>query len=177
MGRGALDRPDLNFNVTAYHSPLYYFLAAPLLHLGAGPRVVQQLSILSGCMRLGILWVGLRRFLPLHPWARALALLLAGVLPAAVQLDGQVANEALGTTLAAVAVLALPSVTGERPAPRDVLWFCAWLGLAVVTKVSYLLVGWAALPFVATRSGGAEGATGGGDPSRPGWPVAPCSWS
>jgi hypothetical protein len=146
-------RPDINFNVTSYHSPLYYFLAAPLLHLGAGPRVVQQLSVLSGCVRLGILWVGLRRFLPLHPWARSLALLLAGVLPASVQLDGQVANEALGTTLAAVAVLALPSVAGERPTSRDVVWFCGWLGLAVVTKFSYLLVGWVALPFVAYRIG------------------------
>lgn len=142
-------RPDINLNAAAYHSPLYYFLAAPLIRLGAGPRAVQQLSVVCGCVRLGILWMGLRRFLPLHPWARALALFLAAVLPAAVQLDGHVSNEALGTTLAAVAILALPSVTCDRPAPRDVVWFCAWLGLAVVTKVSYLLVGWIALPFAA----------------------------
>ena len=140
-------RPDLNLNAAAYHSPLYYFLVAPLLRLGASARVVQQVSTLCGCLRLGLLAVGLRRFLPDAPRARAFALLLAAILPAAVQLDAHVSNEALGTTLAAVAVLALPAVCGERPRPRDVIWFCGWLGLAVLTKISYLLVGMVALPF------------------------------
>jgi len=142
-------RPDLNLNAAAYHAPLYYFLVAPLVRFHASVRVVQQVSVLCGCIRLGLLWLGLRRFLPHAPYARALALLLAGVLPAAVQLDSHVSNEALGTTLAAVAVLALPAVCGERPRLRDVLWFCGWWGLAVMTKVSYLLLGIVALPFAA----------------------------
>jgi len=160
-------RPDLNLNAAAYHSPLYYFLVAPLVHFHAGARVVQQVSIACGCVRLGLLSLGLRRFLPGAPYARAVALLLAGVLPAAVQLDSHVSNEALGTTLAAVAVLALPAVCGERPRLADVLWFSLWWGLAVMTKVSYLLLGFVVLPFAA------RGAWLGLREER-GWPL---SWS
>jgi hypothetical protein len=139
--------PDLSLNAAAYHSPLYYYLAAVMLRLGAGIRGVQMISIVSGCVRLGIIWIGLRRFLPGLPMARVLALVLAAVLPAAVQLDGHVTNEALGTTIAAACVLLLPAVARREPLPRDVVLFFLVLGLAVLTKISYLAIGFLVVPY------------------------------
>ena len=136
--------PPRNLNVTAYHPPFYYLLAGGMVALGANAHLVKLFSVLCGIGRLLLLAWGLRRFLPGHKAARAIALLLAALLPAAVHMDGMVSAEALSNlftsgslALAAVALTAPPTTSLKRRLQLGLLLGLT-LGFGFLTKVSSL---------------------------------------
>jgi hypothetical protein len=128
----------LTLTAASYHPPLYYLIGAVALSLGFGPGAFGWLAALWGVCRLVVVWVGLERWLPESRLARVVALFTAAVLPAGLQLDGMVSNEALSTLLCAMAIVAAPSAIAAARAGRvrPFAWLAVWLGLALVTKFS-----------------------------------------
>jgi hypothetical protein len=131
--------PPLTLSREIYHPPLYYVTTGALLRLGAG-RGVQALSVVCGCIRLGLIWFGLERYLPRRRMARLVALAIAAVLPASVHLDGMITGEALSGLLTVVALLLGAEAFRTDGAAR---WRYATLagvvvGLQLLTKVSAL---------------------------------------
>jgi hypothetical protein len=141
----------LGLSAVSYHPPLYHLLAAVLVALGLGPGGLAWLSVLLGILQLIVVWIGLERWLPESRLARVVALLTAAVIPASVQLDGMITNEPLNALLCALALVAAPAaVEGLRTgriAPTARL--AAWLGLALITKISATVLVAASLIAVA----------------------------
>jgi hypothetical protein len=137
---GTLPRFDLN--VATYHPPLYYWFSSLLLNAGFVDQSLGWISIVSGCLRLGVVWAGLELFLPSpgQRFARVVALALLAVFPADLHLDAMATNEALSTLFAAAALVLLPFVLGTERPPRARHAFGAALGLALglglLTKIS-----------------------------------------
>ncbi len=134
--------PDIHLNNTAYHPPLYYAVAAALRSMGVQPTRLVWISIASGCLRLLVLFVAVRWFLPGDRLARCATLALAAVLPASVHLDGMVSNEGLNNLFAIVAT-ALGATMFRAEGRTRWRWGAALgvaLGLGLLTKVSSLAV-------------------------------------
>jgi len=133
--------PALSLCRETYHPPLYYLLAGVSLRLGAG-RGVQAVSLVCGCVRLGLIWFGLERHLPRRRMARVVALATAAVLPASVHLDGMITGEGLNGLLATAVVLLGAETLRASGAAR---WRYAILtgvaaGLHLLTKISALAI-------------------------------------
>lgn len=127
---------------TAYHAPLYHFIAGMFRRLGLAERGLQVLSIAIAIARLVLLTFGLRLALPASPRARAAALLLAAVVPCSVHLDAMLTQETLSSFLAtAAAVLCL--LICRAPVERRWSWAVVLgivVGLELLTKVSALVL-------------------------------------
>jgi hypothetical protein len=135
--------PPLSLSRGAYHPQLYYALCGLLKRAGASWHGVQALSILLGCLRLLVVFVAARRYLP-DRLSRVLTLVLAGFLPASVQLDGMVTQEALNNLVAAGFVVALLEFCRARLEQRAMraLALGALVGLGLLVKVSnFVLLG------------------------------------
>jgi hypothetical protein len=136
--RHHVSMPDLLLSRGAYHPQLYYFLCGLIRRAGGSWRAVQALSVLLGCLRLGLVWIAAERYLPVRRGARLAMLALAAVLPASVHLDGMATQESLNNVLAVafvIALLELARASAERRARRAVvLGLCTGFGLLV--KVS-----------------------------------------
>jgi len=126
----------------AQHPPLFYTVAALLTHCGLTRAQIVAFPILFGTIRLALFWCGLEWLLPNRRWVRLPALVLAAVLPASVYMDGCLFPEPIHATFVAAALLAIPRVFD---APHGARWKRAalvglWLGLALLTKVTGLVV-------------------------------------
>ncbi|HVV52974.1 MAG TPA: hypothetical protein VHO06_25155, partial [Polyangia bacterium] len=132
----------LGLSAVSYHPPLYHVIAALLVGRGLGPGALGWLAVLLGILRLLVVWVGLERWLPESRLARVVALFTAAVLPAAVQLDGMVTNEPLSTLFCALAIVAAPAAIEGLRAGRvaPTAWLALWLGLALITKISAVVL-------------------------------------
>ena len=128
----------LTLTAASYHPPLYYLIGAVGVSLGLGPGAFGWLAALWGVCRLGVVWVGLERWLPESRLARVVALFTAAVLPVGLQLDGMVTNETLSTLLCALAIVAAPAAVEATRTGRvkPFVWLAVWLGLALITKFS-----------------------------------------
>ena len=113
--------PPLDFNTTAPHPPLYHLIAAVVVGRGLDAGALGWMAALWGMLRLGLVWVGLEKWLPESRMARVVALALAAVLPAAAHLDGMITNETLVMLMsAAVFVVAPSAIAGaDRPDGSD----------------------------------------------------------
>lgn len=156
---GAL--PPLHLFRTAYHPPLFYLAAAFVTRHGATLRGVRAIDLWAAIARLALLSVGLRRLLPESRLARIAALALAGLLPAALQVDGMLSNEAPETLFCTAALLCGALALGRQGRGR---WgwsagLAAALALALATKLSAL-----ALVALAFASALADGALARGTP-------------
>jgi hypothetical protein len=132
--------PPLDHSRATYHPPLYYLIAAGLVGRGASYQGLAWLSALFGSLRLVLIWLGLRGWLPAQAGARRAALLLAVVLPVALHLDGMVNPEALlGLLAAAALVLVRPAFSAEgRWRWAAALALGLVVGLGLLTKLSML---------------------------------------
>jgi hypothetical protein len=132
------DLPALPYNASSYHPPLYYLMAAFLVAHGLGAGALGWLAALCGMIRLGIVWVGLERWLPESRLARIVALALAAVIPPAVQLDGMITNETLFVLLAAAALVVTPAAIAATRAGRVGMMVGLGLltALAMMSKIS-----------------------------------------
>jgi hypothetical protein len=126
----------------AQHPPLYYLLVAGLIALGLKRPDMVWVSILSGTIRMALLWTGFELYLPRARLARVAALALAAVLAASVHIDGMVYSEALSGLLLTAAMLLIPLVFRRKSWAR---WRMAGylgfiLGLAMLTKISGIVI-------------------------------------
>lgn len=132
----------LSLSAVSHHPPLYYVISALLVGAGLGPGSLGWFGAILGILRLVVIWVGLERWLTESRMARIVALLTSAVLPAAVQMDGLVSNEPLSTFFCAMAIIAAPdAIQGLRKGVASpTVRLAVWLGLALVTKISALVI-------------------------------------
>ena len=130
--------PPLPYNASAYHPPLYYLVAAFLVAHGLGAGALGWLAALCGVIRLGLVWLGLERWLPESRLARVVALALAAVIPPAVQVDGMITNETLVMLLSAAALVAAPAAIAATRAGRvgPMVGLALLMALAMMSKIS-----------------------------------------
>jgi hypothetical protein len=135
---GAL--PPLHLLRTAYHPPLFYWVAALAARHGATLAGLRSIDLWAAIARLGLLAWGLRRLLPESALARTFALVLAGVLPAALQVDGMLSNEAPSILFCTAALILGALALRAQGRARWALsaGLAAALALALATKVSAL---------------------------------------
>ncbi len=123
--------PRFDYNNTTYHPPLFYWLASRFLRAGASRQSLGLISIVAGCLRLGVVWWGLERYLTRSRCARVVALALLAIFPADIHLDGMVTNEGLSTLFSAFAIVLAPCVLSAEGAAARRHAFGAALGVAL----------------------------------------------
>jgi hypothetical protein len=132
--------PRFDYNNEAYHPPLFYWFASRFLRAGAGHQSLGLISIVAGCLRLGVVWLGLEVYLPRSRFARVVGLALLAIFPADIHLDGMVTNEGLSTLFSAIALVLAPLVLSREGTPARRYALAAGLGvalgLALLCKVS-----------------------------------------
>ncbi len=154
-------RPDEGWST--YHPPLYYATVAGLEELfGATPRGERiAAKVPSFAAGLGTLWVSFglaRALLPLRPELAAVAVLFAGVLPLDVYTSAYVSNEPLHGFLFGLSVLlCVRALLRVRVRVRDAAWIGLGVGLALLAKVTALLLAAVAGFFLLARTAIAEG--------------------
>jgi len=134
--------PPYDLNFSTYQPPLFYFMAALIEEAGFSPQAVGGISIASSCLQLLLAWVGVELYLREWRLARVLALAIAAVVPGGVHIAGMASNEPLSCLFCTAAIVILPQVLLRRG--RDAVRFAvaggACLGLALLSKVSGLMV-------------------------------------
>lgn len=160
LSRGRV--PLANEGWQLFQSPLYYGLSAPVAWLAlkfAAPDTVAVLlrfgPLLCGLLQIEVAFRAVRRVFPARDDLQIVAVVLAGALPMNLYLSRYVGNEPLAALLSSVAFLL--SLRYVRPSEGESLRWVPLqlgivLGLALLTKVSAVLMGGAIL--VALLAGG-----------------------
>lgn len=130
--------PPPEATVEAFHPPLFYALVAWFVRHGVSRFQLAWLPIVLGTLRLAIVWAGLELYVRHSRFARIVALALAAVLSANVQVDGMLYPEPLSCLWHAIALLLIPLAFRSSAEAR---WPLALLigfvlGLAMLTKIS-----------------------------------------
>jgi hypothetical protein len=164
LNRGRV--PLANEGWQLFQSPLYYGLSAPLAWLGLkiGPpetaaTLLRLGPLLCGLLQIEVAFRAVRRVCPARDDLQIVAVVLAGALPMNLYLSRYVGNEPLAALLSSVAFLLCLRLV--RPAAGENLRWVPLqlgvvLGLAVLTKVSAVLMGGVALVALAAQ-GEADG--------------------
>lgn len=134
--------PPVDATFESFHPPLYYVISAILFKHGVSHAHMVWIAIVSGVVRLGLLWAGFELYLPHSRLARISALALSAVLAASVHADGMTYPEPLSGMWCAAALLLIPIAFKRRPERR---WRLAialglLLGVAMVTKISAVAI-------------------------------------
>jgi 4-amino-4-deoxy-L-arabinose transferase-like glycosyltransferase len=140
MNHHSLPPYDLNFSTCS--PALFYALAALMVKAGFTIQAVGRISIVSSCVQLLLVWLGLELYLRESRLARVLALALAAVVPAALHIAGMLSNQALSDVFCTGAIVLMPQVLSRRGRAS---FGCAagagaCLGLALLTKISGAVV-------------------------------------
>jgi hypothetical protein len=124
--------------ICAHHPPLYFFVVACLKGLGVSREQAVVFPVFCGIVRLALLWIGLRRYLPGKRWAHVFTLALAAVLPASVHIDGCLYPEPVNGMFAAAVMLVVPRVFPAQGRERWKLAAIAGvlIGLELLTKMT-----------------------------------------
>lgn len=136
-----------------YQPPLYYAAAAVILKVFGlsvgsfdGLVLLRLFSLAIGLAHIGIIFATLRLLFPRQPAKQCVGLVIAGFTPMQVYLAHYVTNETLAACLMAATVYLIVRVLQtERPTRGLYLSLGLVLGLALLTKVTALLL----IPFVA----------------------------
>ena len=142
-----------------YQPPLYYVIAAAVLAIAGltvpGPdaaSVLRLLGLMYGVANLFLVGASLRLAFPGHPRRQLLGFVVATFLPALLYLYQLPTNESLLVTLSsAVLLVTLHALRADPPSLRlhALLGLC--MGLALLTKVSALIVVSVTLGVLAVR--------------------------
>jgi 4-amino-4-deoxy-L-arabinose transferase-like glycosyltransferase len=120
----------------AYHPPLYYFLAAPLLHLGNLPAV-HALSLILSIATLVLIAILLCQ----TPWVtdkfRHWCLALAALQPQFIMHGLFISNDALAIFLG-VLIFFQCRCLQQKPSRFNACLLGTWLGLGLLTKATFL---------------------------------------
>lgn len=155
--------PLANEGPQTHHPPLFYALSAALLAVfqgsGAPPGVTLRLvPFASGLVQVGVAFGLGRRLLPGDRLVPAAAALCAALLPVNLVMSSYLGNEALHAALAALALLAATrALLAERVRASHAALVGALAGLAILTKVSSLLLVPLAAFFLAAKEWLADG--------------------
>lgn len=143
-----------------FQSPLYYLLNVPI-YLCLQPffepeEIVQWLRIiplLCGVLQVEIAFRIARRVFPEQTGTQCLAVLFAGWLPMSLSMSLGIGNEPLAGCLIALTILLIVNVLTGDVVTRKVVFVigCVW-GLALLTKVSALLLAPALIAAVALKT-------------------------
>lgn len=158
LDHGALPSADQGWQT--YQPPLYYLLASGLLKLvgattqdAGGVLALRLLGLLCGVCNLFLVAACLRRLFPQNERRQVLGTLLAAFLPCQLYLYQFPTNEMLLVTLASATLLAaLWLLDQDDPPLSRYLLLGACVGLALLAKVSALLLALALLMAMATHS-------------------------
>lgn len=154
----------------AHQPPLYYAISAALL-AAAGLTVsdpgavwvLRGLTFACGIAQVLLVFAAVRLLVPRRPFAQAMALLLAGFLPAHLYLAHYPSNENLFAPLAtATLVLTLLLLRRRRPGWRAHAGVGVCLGVALLAKLTALLL----VPAVLAALLWPRGERGGGRRTR-----------
>jgi 4-amino-4-deoxy-L-arabinose transferase-like glycosyltransferase len=130
--------PPYYLNFSTYSPALFYALGALLVKAGCTLQTVGRISVVSGCVQILLVWLGVELYLRESRLARVLTLALAAVVPASVHVAGMLSNEAMSDALCTGAIVLMPQVLSRRG--RAAIGFAAatgvCLGLALLTKIS-----------------------------------------
>ena len=120
----------------AYQPPLYYVLAAPLLHMG-GRKTVQAFSLALSIGTLLVLFVLLGDLPLTSPTSRAVSLSLPAFLPQFVMYGNYISNDCLTFFLGSLLFLQLWRCFRCPSSPRLFL-LAVCLGVGLLTKATFL---------------------------------------
>jgi hypothetical protein len=135
-----------------FQSPLYYILCAPFYYLYAhvlqlGPhtvlRLLRLMSLLCGLGQVELCYRALRRVFPARPDLQVAGTAVGGFLPMILYLSHGLGNEPLSGLLSGAAIvtaLALLDMRSWEDSRRQVLRVGFLLGLALLTKVTAVLL-------------------------------------
>jgi hypothetical protein len=130
--------PPVDRFFQAFHPPLYYALGGLILRAGGHIDALRFFSVLLGCARLALVWLGLELYLPDRRMARLLALALSAVLPVALFMDVTIGGEGLQNFLSVIVLILAPLTLRAHGRRRWSLaaWLGLVLGLCLLTKIS-----------------------------------------
>ncbi|MBI3289246.1 MAG: glycosyltransferase family 39 protein, partial [Elusimicrobia bacterium] len=141
-----------------FQSPLYYLVLAPFYAITASLadvpttlRAMRVVGLLCGAAQIELTFRALRRVYPRREDLQIMGTALGGLLPINIYLSQVVGNEPLAGALCAAAIVALwrlPSASA-RPTPRALVILGGLLGLALLTKVTAVLLLLPAAVFLA----------------------------
>lgn len=147
------------------HPPLAYLIFAPLYSFFSGvldlPHAVQALRVVTfacGAAQVELCYRAARHVYPARPDLQRVAVGVGGLLPIHLYLAHAVANEpVVGLFGGAVAVVMLVFAARDRaPAVREVALAGVLLGLALLSKVTAVLLAPALCAVVALRAWGGD---------------------
>ncbi len=139
-----LTLPDPMLSRETYHPPLYYLLEGGFSRLVQGDEAVFALpSMMFASATLLLTWFGIERYLPGRRLGRIVALALAAILPAAVQLSAMMSAEAMNGLLATAALLLAADALLRQRRGQSILWRAVAIGVLVgfqmLAKISALV--------------------------------------
>jgi hypothetical protein len=132
-----------------FQSPLYYLVSAPfyllftqLFELNTARWLLRFVSLAAGAAQVEVAYVALRRTFPDREDLQAIGTAFAGLLPMNLYISQSLGNEAMAGCLSGAALLAglgiLQSASG--PTRRALMLLGLWLGLALLAKVTAILL-------------------------------------
>jgi hypothetical protein len=161
LERGSL--PLANEGAQTYHPPLFYVASAGLLRLFEGwglpaRMVLRIVPFASGLVLVGVAHALARQLLPGDRAKVALCALAAALLPVNLYMSSYLTNEPLHAALAALSLLvATRCLLARRARASHVVLAGVLLGLAILAKVSSLLLLPLVTGFLAAREWLADG--------------------
>jgi len=135
-------------NYEAHQPPVYYLAAAPVVGLvrAAGKGVAAQgraarlLSVLAGAAVILLTYRIFRRAAPGRPELAELAAGVTAFLPSHLLVCAAAGNDALAEVFFCAVALALVAMAEREPGWRELLALGVGIGLAVLTKVSAIIL-------------------------------------
>lgn len=130
--------PSIADNYLAFHPPLYYLLAAPILALSGSDKAVQSLSLVCSIGTLILLYkIIYRTGMIVGEKAKLFSLLIASFLPQFIMFSLYVSNDSLSFLLGVWMVWASATYL-DKPNWRNCALVALLTGLGLLTKTSFL---------------------------------------
>lgn len=132
-----------------FQSPLYYALNAPLYALLADwmspasiVKLLRTIPLLCGLAQIEIVYRIGRRVFPANQALQSISLIVGGWMPMSIAVSQTIGNEPLAGCLTALTILlAVRSFDEPEPTPRTFAGIGLVWGLAMLTKVTPVLLG------------------------------------
>jgi 4-amino-4-deoxy-L-arabinose transferase-like glycosyltransferase len=130
--------PNIADNYLAFHPPLYYLLAAPVLAIFGSDKAVQFLSLITSIGTLFILYrIIFKTAMMCNPCAKLYSFLIACFLPQFVMFGLYVSNDSLSFLLGSLITLEVAHYI-DMPNKRSGAVLAVVTGLGLLTKTSFL---------------------------------------
>lgn len=130
--------PNITENYLAFHPPLYYWMAAPILALFGSDKAVQFLSLVTSIGTLIVLYrIIYRTEMIAWPRARLYSFLLACFLPQFIMFGLYISNDSLSFFWGCLTVL-IASNYLKSPGWKQGALFAVVTGLGLLTKTTFV---------------------------------------